>query len=99
MDVIDSDSLAALRRDADEGRRLAAEAARTKVETLVDNAIRRGKITPARRKHWVTLITNDAALGDTLNAIPDETAIPLTEIGHGIDDDGDDLTQPAPWFR
>lgn len=97
LDVVDTDSLAALRRDAEQGRRLTAQLARTKVENLVDDAIRRGKITVARRKHWVDLVGADPAMADVLNNIEDETAVPLTEVGHSIDPDED--TTATTWFR
>ena len=53
-----------------------------KVEATVDAAIDEGKITPGRRKHWVSLITADSRMADVLASIPDETAVPLSEIGH-----------------
>ena len=96
MEVIDKDTADSLRRDAQEGRRIAAAAARAKVEASVDDAIGKGKIMPSRRKHWVTLIEADPPMADTLASIPNETAVPLTEMGHGTDTD--DLAEPAGWF-
>ena len=46
LEVIDTDTADALRRDAAEGRKIAAAAARTKVEAAVDDAISHGRITP-----------------------------------------------------
>lgn len=97
MEVVDSDTLAALRTEAAEGRQVKAAAAKAKIDGQVADAIRAGKITPARRDHWVTLITADPGMGDVLASVPDETAVPLTEVGHASD--SDNLTDAATWFR
>ncbi|WP_280354296.1 phage protease [Nocardia otitidiscaviarum] len=99
LTVIDADTLAALRADADEGRRIQAAAAKAEIDGKVDHAIRHGKITPARRKHWVDLITADPAMADVLASVPNETAVPLTEIGHSYDSEANNLTDTPPWFR
>jgi hypothetical protein len=31
--------------------------------------------------------------------VPNETAVPLTEIGHGVDNESGELAQTAEWFR
>jgi Mu-like prophage I protein len=80
LEVIDTDTADALRRDAAEGRKIAAAAARAKVEAAVDDAINDGKITPSRRKHWVSLIEADPGMAEVLAAMPNETAVPLTEL-------------------
>lgn len=92
LEVIDADTLTALRHDAAEGRQIKASAERQKVEDTVDAAINKGKITAGRRKHWVDLITADPGMADVLASVPDETAIALTEIGHGVG--GDDQAPP-----
>ncbi|MFB1299007.1 hypothetical protein ACAG24_026230 [Mycobacterium sp. pW049] len=96
MEVIDTATADALRRDAAEGRKIAAAAARAKVEASVDDAIDKGKIMASRRKHWVTLIEADPGMADVLAATPNETAVPLSQIGHAADNA--DLAQPAGWF-
>lgn len=63
-------------------------AARQKIDDAVDDALSKGKITAARRKHWVDLITADPAMADVIASVPNETALPLTAIGHGISSDG-----------
>jgi len=99
LEVIDTDTAEALRRDAAEGRRIAAAAAKARVEAAVDDAVTKGKITAARRKHWVTLIEADPAMERTLADIPNETAVPMTEVGHSIDAaSGDDLAEAGRWF-
>lgn len=96
MEVIDKDTADALRRDAQEGRKIAAAAARAKVEAAVDDAVNKGKITPARRKHWVSLIEADPAMADILAKYPNEMAVPMSEVGHSADNS--DLAEPAAWF-
>lgn len=98
LEVLDTDTAAALRRDAAEGRKIAAAAAKAKVEAAVADAVDKGKITPARRKHWVTLIEADPGMADVLAAVPAETAVPLTEVGHAADDGTEDLAERGGWF-
>lgn len=95
LEVIDTDTAAALRRDAAEGRQLAAAARKATVEAAVDDAISKGKITASRRKHWVTLIEADPDMAKVLAAVPNETAVPMTEVGHSADIAD---TKPAAWF-
>lgn len=97
LEVLDTDTADALRRDAAEGRKIAAAAARAKVEAAVADAVDKGKITPARRKHWVSLIEADPGMADVLAAVPNETAVPMSEVGHSADSSGD-LAEPAAWF-
>ena len=96
LEVIDASSAEALRRDAAEGRRLIAAAEQAKIEADVDAAIDKGKIAASRRKHWVSLIAADPGMADVLAAVPDETAVPLKEIGHATE--GQDLAEAATWF-
>ena len=99
MDVVDIDTLAALRADAAEGRQIKAAAARQKIEDTVNAAVSKGKITPGRQKHWVDLITADPAMADILASVPNETAVPLTQIGHGVDNqEGINPGSRADWF-
>ncbi|ANA85466.1 capsid maturation protease [Gordonia phage Blueberry] len=65
-------------------RQVAGEHAR-----VVDSAISKGKITGARRDHFLALMKADTE-GTTklLNDLPDETAVPLSEVGHS--------TEPGP---
>ncbi|OCB25008.1 hypothetical protein A5674_22155 [Mycobacterium malmoense] len=88
LEVIDTASLAALRGDAAEGRRLTAEAKLAKVEATVDDAINKGKIPIARRDAWVAMIQADPVMERTLADIPNDT-IPMTEVGHSVEARGD----------
>ena len=75
----------------------ASTAARAKVEAAVDDAVNKGKITPARRKHWVSLIEADPGMADVLATVASETAVPMSELGHSADHTSD-LAEPAGWF-
>ncbi|ORW27545.1 hypothetical protein AWB91_27220 [Mycobacterium paraense] len=97
LELLDADSLTALKRDAQEGRRIAAAAAKAQVEATVDDAVNRGKITAARRKHWVSLFQADPGMADVLAAVPDETAVPLSEMGHSAYTDND-TAGAGQWF-
>ncbi|WP_018599667.1 phage protease [Mycobacterium sp. 155] len=98
LEVIDTATAEALRHDAAEGRRMAAAATQQRIEAAVDDAVRKGKITPARRKHWVTLITADPGMADVLASVPNETAAPMTEAGHSMNPDpGDNLADADVW--
>ncbi|MCW2654244.1 MAG: hypothetical protein JWR32_5220 [Mycobacterium sp.] len=97
MDLIDHNTHEALKRDAAAGRQIAAYAARAKVEAAVEDAINTGRVTPGRRKHWITLCENDETMLQHLASIAPGTAVPLGEIGPAADTT-DDLAEPAPWF-
>jgi hypothetical protein len=67
------------------------------VEAAVDDAVNNGKITAARRKHWVQLIEADPAMADVLAAVPSETAVPLHEVGHSAQMNGA-ADSDSGWF-
>lgn len=93
------DALDQLRADAEQGRVLASAMRKRDVEDKVSAAARRGAITPADKKHWTALIEADPTKADVLASLPDEFAVPLTEIGHGQGGEDDGITETAPWFR
>jgi len=96
--VIVRDTAEALRREAAEGRKIAAAAAAA--ENVGTGRRRRlSRVdTPSRRKYWVEILTADPASADILASLPDELAVPLSEVGHGQNPDpGADLTEPAAW--
>jgi hypothetical protein len=70
LEVVDASTLQLLQRDAAEGRTLKASVEHQRIETAVDDAIAKGKITAARRKHWVSLIGADPGMADVLAACP-----------------------------
>jgi hypothetical protein len=97
MDLVDHDTHESLKAAAAEGGRMAA-ARQQASEAKVDDAVNRGKITVGRRKHWITLLQNDDTMADVLAGIADETAVPLTEVGHAADPNRDDLAEKTAWF-
>ena len=99
FDVIESASLESLRREATEGRQLKAATERQGIETTVDAAIGKGKIAASRRTHWITLIGADPGMADVLASTPDETAVPLSEIGHSVVGESSEMAETAEWFR
>ena len=97
LEVVDTDTIAALRRDAAEGRTIKAAAEQQRIEASVDAATGEGKITPARRQHWVTLLQADPGMADVLASVPDNT-VPIEEIGHGVSGE-DGVAQGSEWFH
>jgi hypothetical protein len=69
---------------------------RPKVEASVDDAIAKGKIAPSRRGHWVTLIQADPGMAEVLTSVPNETAVPMTELGHSLETN--DADTGGEWF-
>lgn len=98
LELIDADTVTALRRDAAEGRQIQAAAKRKQVEDTVTDAIRKGKITVARKQHWVTLIEADPEMAKVLASVPDETAVAMSEIGHSLANEDTDNITAAAWF-
>ncbi|RKR94893.1 hypothetical protein DFJ75_1698 [Williamsia muralis] len=96
LTTIDPESLTHLQAEAQKGRDLIAASARREVEDKVDTAIKAGKIPPARKGHWITLVTNDGALGEVLASMP-ANVLPVAEIGHS--GGAEDAAEPAEWFR
>lgn len=95
LTTIDPVALTALQAEAQEARTLKAAAAQQAVSVVVETAIEKGKIPPARKQHWMNLITNDPELGKVLTSMP-EGVIPTTEIGHSVEPDEGSGDQP--WF-
>jgi hypothetical protein len=96
LEVVDGDTLAALRTDAASGRQMAAAAKAQKIEAAVDDAITKGKVTPGRKAHWVSLCSHDEQMLATLAAFPNELAAPMSEVGHSID--AVDADAGGGWF-
>jgi hypothetical protein len=97
MDLVDHDTHESIKAAAAEGGRMPA-ARQQAIEAKVDDAVNRGKITVGRRKHWITLLQNDDTMADVLAGIADETAVPLTEVGHAADPNRDDLAEKTAGF-
>ncbi|MGR6579275.1 phage protease [Rhodococcus qingshengii] len=86
--TVDSGVLASLTAQAARGEAAAARQEREDRERVVDAALSQGKITPANRAHWLTLMSADPkGTADLLAGLPAELAVPLSEVGHGQSDD------------
>lgn len=60
----------------------------------------KGKISVARRQHSIALGSADPAMLDVLASTPLETAVPLNDIGYGVDSEGTGGPADADaWFR
>lgn len=81
--VLDPAAFAALQEQAKRGMEAYATLQAQADARVVDDAIDKGKITPARRDHYLALMSADRDATTTLlNETLQEAAIPLTEIGH-----------------
>lgn len=94
---LDREAFAAMQREAALGRAAHERQQREDRERTIDQAIAKGKIPPARRDHWLALLAADPkGTADTLKAIPDETVVSLSEIGHTVSPDG--ANEDLSWF-
>lgn len=95
---VDREAFASLQRDAALGRAAAERQQREDRERCVDAAIDKGKIPPARREHWLSLMAADeAGTRQTLDSIPAETVVSLSEAGHNVAPEGA-TTDNLGWF-
>jgi hypothetical protein len=92
---VDPDTLATLRRDAEQGRAIAAAAVQRERTQLVAAAVAQGKITPARREHWLTVLGADPGMAATLASLP-AGLVPLVELGYSGETE---VAEPAAWFH
>jgi hypothetical protein len=67
------------------------------LEAAVQTAINRGAITPSRKRHWVSLLENDPGMFDVLAKVPDELAVPTSELGHSADTGTGDRAESG-WY-
>lgn len=84
--LMDPARVAKLESDAAAGALARATQVAEAHAKVVDSAVAKGKITPPRRDHFLALMKADPE-GTTalLDSIPAETAVPLTEVGHGTE--------------
>lgn len=75
-----------LTADATAGREARDRQQRDDDAKVVDAAISKGKITPSRREHFITLMASDREGTTTLlEKTLQESAVPLTEMGHSTE--------------
>jgi ATP-dependent protease ClpP protease subunit len=86
LTVIDPGTLAEMQRNSSLGASAHAAMETQRITGAVDAAISLGKITAARKDHFVALMRADE-VGTTqlLANIPAETAVPMTELGHSLE--------------
>lgn len=90
-EVIDSEALAQLRAEAEDGRTARAERDQARRAEIVDNAIKAGKFGPARREAWLNALEVDeaGATADLERLTPG--LVPVAQIGDAGDAvDGDE---------
>lgn len=91
--VVDSTKWDELAAQAAAGQQARDEQVAKGHASVVDDAIGKGKITGARRDHFIALMKVDSeGTSKLLSDLPDETAVPLNELGHSIEPtDVDDI--------
>lgn len=83
--AVDAATLEQLRSDAAAGVEARNEQLRTRRAQLVDAAVADGRIPPARREAWVSMLEADAGAENTLAALAKGT-IPVAELGNETGD-------------
>lgn len=80
--LVDQGTFDEMRADASAGREARTQQETERRTTLVQAAVRDGRIPPARREAWVNMLASDPGAEETLAALRTGT-IPVDEIGHG----------------
>ncbi len=81
--AIDAAVLANLQAQAAQGAEARAEQSRIRREGILDAALADGRILPASREHWASMLTsNEEGTTALLNSMPKNTAIPVAELGY-----------------
>lgn len=96
MTLVEADRLEAMQAAGAELAAIRAERDAERREGLVEAAVNSGRISPARRDHWLAQLNADEeGMAPILAALP--PVIPLAEIGHsdGIEDSEDALYAKA----
>jgi hypothetical protein len=79
--VLDAGTYGALVSAAKARDGLAADSLRQRRQGIIEAAVRDGRIPPASRQHWATLLESDPAGETTLASLP-KGLVPLDAIGH-----------------
>lgn len=91
MVLVDSAVLEDLKTGAAAGRSAQQELENQARDRVIDDAIKAGKTTPARREHWVKSWAADAeGTKALLDALEPGLAVPTNELGHAVAPDSDD---------
>lgn len=83
LTVVNVDALAALQAQAKAGAEARAQQVREGHARIVDAAIAKGSIAPARRDHWLSQLEADPeGITNVIAGLP--AVIPVNEIGHSV---------------
>ena len=98
--MIDPDMLRQLQSDAAEGRKAREDQVKARRQGVVEKAIKAGKIPPARKDHYLTLMERDEEGTTTMLASLAENVIPVDEGGSQGDPDeaADASSYPEEWL-
>ncbi|WP_188043672.1 head maturation protease, ClpP-related [Changpingibacter yushuensis] len=83
--LIDSTALADLQAKAEQGVKALEAQAVARRESIVTDAIAKGRITPASKDAWLAQLEKDEAGAAALIESFPENTIPVTEVGYGVD--------------
>lgn len=92
--VVDEDSYRELVASAQEGREARQEQLANRRTAIVENAVRTGRIAPARKDHWLNAIEADPGAEEVLNSLAPGLVVPMEPAGYtgGVDESTDDST-------
>lgn len=86
LTVVNKDQWDAVTQQATAGEQARAQQLADHRNSVVNEAVRRGKIAPAQKANFVALMEKDAAGTEKFLAdLPDETAVPMSELGHSTE--------------
>ncbi|OZC62137.1 hypothetical protein CH267_00930 [Rhodococcus sp. 06-621-2] len=86
--LVDSERLAALEANAALGVEARNRQNAEDRNAVIQNAVKAGKIPATRAAHWNSLLEKDPGIKDTLDAMAAGSAVPVGEVGHGLDGNG-----------
>lgn len=95
--LIDASVLADLKAAAEEGRKARAEQARERRERIASKAVEEGRITAASRATWLEQLERNEEGTASLLASLAPNAVPVAELGHSDEPDGDDSLYASAW--
>jgi ATP-dependent protease ClpP protease subunit len=96
--LIDSEVLADLQSDAEQGRIAREEQITARRDSIVATALAEGRIAAAHRQTWRDQLDKDEeGTSALLASLPKNTAVPVTEVGHSDDINAEDSAYNAAW--
>lgn len=79
--IVDADQFAELQASAADGREARKQQLADARATLVKNAVKDGRIAPARRDHWLKALAADPGMAETLASLEPGLVVPLEPVG------------------